>query len=186
MLPYWVCNMAKKYMKMCYIDKLFPKAVWPYNYRVFGIKMKESKSKLFVHCALEVWSALYHDKLFGSDNKNIISYSMAAMVYAKIELKRKVDSQTILTKNKKDRTEYAKTDIPENFNFFRQNIGDGPIPHAHASNRNTLRSKKSIQDGDFVGKTIFFEKNKSCFEDKEGVSTSKKLDNTLSRLEGDI
>jgi hypothetical protein len=25
--PYWVCNMAKKYVKMHHIDKLFPKAV---------------------------------------------------------------------------------------------------------------------------------------------------------------
>jgi chromosome segregation ATPase len=41
--------------------------------------------------ALEVWSALYPDKPFGPNNKNIISYSMAAMVYAEIELKKKVD-----------------------------------------------------------------------------------------------
>jgi hypothetical protein len=62
-----------------------------YNHRVFGIKPSESKSKHFAHRALEVWSTLYPDKPFGPNNKNIISYSMVAMVYAKIELKRKVD-----------------------------------------------------------------------------------------------
>ena len=88
---YWVCNITKKYVKMYHLDKLFPKAVWKYNHRVFGVKLGENKSKHFAHCALEVWSALYPDKSFGLNNKNIISYSMAVMVYAEIELKRKVD-----------------------------------------------------------------------------------------------
>jgi hypothetical protein len=51
---------------------------------------------------------------------------MAAMVYAEIELKRKVDWRTVFTKNKEDRTEYAKADVPNNFSFFRQNVGVGP------------------------------------------------------------
>jgi hypothetical protein len=88
--PLWVCNTAKKYVKMHHIDKL-AKAVWKYNHRVSGVKPGESKSKHFAHRALEVWSALYPDKPFGPNNKNIISYSMAATVYAEIELKRKVD-----------------------------------------------------------------------------------------------
>ena len=46
---------------------------------------KESKSKYFAHCTLEIWTALYPDKLFGPNNKNIISYSMATMVYVEIE-----------------------------------------------------------------------------------------------------
>jgi hypothetical protein len=89
--PLWVCNMAKKYVKMHHIDKLFLEAVWEYNHRVSGIKLGESTSKHFAHRAFEVWSALYPDKPFGPNNKNIISYSMAAMVYIEIELKRKVD-----------------------------------------------------------------------------------------------
>jgi hypothetical protein len=89
--PLWVCNTAKKYVKMHHIDKLFPEAVWKYNRRVSGVKPGESKSEHFAHRALEVWSALYPDKPFGPNNKNIISYSMAAMVYTEIELKRKVD-----------------------------------------------------------------------------------------------
>jgi hypothetical protein len=76
---------------MHHIDKLFPQAVWNYNHRVFGVKPMESKSKHFAHRALEVWSTLYPDKPFGSKNKNIISYSMAAMVYTELVLKRKVD-----------------------------------------------------------------------------------------------
>jgi hypothetical protein len=43
---------------------------------------------------------------------------MAVMVYAEIELKRKVDWRTVFTRNKEDRTEYAKVDVPDNFNFF--------------------------------------------------------------------
>jgi hypothetical protein len=89
--PLWICNTAKKYVKMHHIDKLFPEAVWKYNHRVSGVKSGKNKSKHFAHHALEVWSVLYPDKPFGPNNKNIISYSMAAMVYVEIELKRKVD-----------------------------------------------------------------------------------------------
>jgi hypothetical protein len=118
-----VYNTAKKYVKMHYIDKLFPEAVWNYNHRVSAVKPGENKSKHFAHHALEVWSALYPDKSFGPNNKNIISYSMAAMVYAEIEMKRKVDWRTVLTRNKEDRTEYAKSDVPHNFSFFPKNVG---------------------------------------------------------------
>ena len=91
LLLYWVYNTAKKYMKIYYIDKLFPEVVWSYNHKNFDVKPKQSKSKYFVLRAFEVWSALYPNKFFGLDNKNIISYSVAAMVYAKIELKKMVD-----------------------------------------------------------------------------------------------
>jgi hypothetical protein len=117
-LPYWVCNMAKKYVKMHHIDKFFPHAVWNYNHRVSAVKPSENKSKHFAHHVLEVWSALYPDKPFGPNNKNIISYSMAAMVYTDIVLKKKVDWRTMLTRNKEDRTEYAKADVSDNFSFF--------------------------------------------------------------------
>jgi hypothetical protein len=184
--PLWVCNMAKKYVKMHHIDNLFPEAVWEYNHKVSGVKPGESKSKHFAHHALEVWSALYPDKSFGPNNKNIISYSMAAMVYAEIELKRKVDWRTIFTRNKEDRTEYAKVDVPGNFSFFRQNVGVGPALDAHRANRNTSRSTRTVQDEDSVGKTICFAKSGSRSKDEEGASASRKLDRTLPRLEGDI
>jgi hypothetical protein len=184
--PYWVCNTAKKYVKTHHIDKLFPEALWKYNHRVSGIKQGESTSKHFAHRALEVWSALYPDKHFGPNNKNIISYSMAAMVYAEIELKRKVDWRTMFTRNKEDRTEYAKADVPNNFSFFRQNVGVGPALDARGANRNTSRSTKTVRDEDSVEKTICFAKSGSRSEDEEGASASRKLDSTLPRLEGDI
>jgi hypothetical protein len=124
--PLWVCNTAKKYVKLHHIDKLFPEAVWVYNHRASGVKPKESTSKHFAHCALGVWSVLYPNKPFGLDNKNIISYSMAAMVYVEIQLTRKVDWRTLLTRNKEDRTGYAKADIPDNFTFFSQKVGVRP------------------------------------------------------------
>jgi hypothetical protein len=184
--PLWTCNTAKKYVKMHYIDKLFPEAVWKSNHRVSGIKPGEIKSKYFAHRALEVWSALYPDKSFGPNNKNIISYSMAAMVYAEIELKRKVDWRTVFTRNKEDRTEYAKADVPDNFSFFAQNVRVGPALDARGANRNTSRSTRIVREEDSVGKTICFAKSGSRSEDEEGAGASRKLDRTLRRLEGDI
>jgi hypothetical protein len=108
--------------------------VWNYNLKVSGAKPRENTSKHFAHRALVVWSALYPDKPFGPNNKNIISYSMAAMVYAEIVLKRKVDWRTLLTRNKEDRTEYAEAYIPDNFSLFRQNVGVGPALDAHGAN----------------------------------------------------
>jgi hypothetical protein len=178
--------MAKKYVKMHHIDKLFPEAVWNYNHRVSGVKPSESKSKYFAHRALEVWSALCLDKPFGPNNKNIISYSMVVMVYAEIVLKRKVNWRTVLTRNKEDRTEYAEANVPNNFSFFRQNVGVGTALDACGANRNTSRSIKIVQDEDSVGKAICFAKNGSRSEDEEDASSSRKLDSTLPRLEGDI
>jgi hypothetical protein len=184
--PLWVCNTAKKYVKMHHIDKLFPEAVWKYNHRVSGVKPGESTSKYFAHRALEVWSVLYPDKPFGPNNKNIISYFVAAMVYAEIELKRKVDWRTVFTRNKEDRTEYAKADVPDNFNFFPQNVGVRPALDARGANQNTSRSTRTVRDEDSVGKAICFAKSGSRSEDEEGASASRKLDGTLPRLEGDI
>jgi hypothetical protein len=69
---------------------------------------------------------------------------MAAMLYAELELKRKVDWRTLLTRNKEDRTEYAEKDVPDNFSTFQQNVGVGPALDAHGANRNTSRSAKTI------------------------------------------
>jgi hypothetical protein len=171
---------------MHHIEKFFPEAMWKYNHRVSSVKPGKSKSKYFVHRALEVWSALYPDKPFGSNNKNIISYSMEAMVYVEIELKKKVDWRTVFTMNKEDRTEYAKVDVLDNFSFFLQNVGVRPALDARGANRNTSRSTRTVRDEDSVGKVICFAKSKSRSEDEEGASASRKLDRTLPRLEGDI
>jgi hypothetical protein len=120
------------------------------------------------------------------NNKNIISYSVVAMVYAEIELKRKVDWRTVFTKNKEDRTEYAKADVPDNFSFFTQKVGVRPALDARGANRNTSRSTRTVRDEDSVGKAICFAKSGSMSEDEEGASASRKLDSTLPRLEGDI
>jgi hypothetical protein len=111
---------------------------------------------------------------------------MAAMVYAEIELKRKVDWRTMFTRNKEDRTEYAKADVPNNFSFFQQNVGVGPVLEAHGANRNTSRSTRIVRVEDSVEKAICFAKNGSRSEDEEGASALRKLDRTLLRLEGDI
>jgi hypothetical protein len=111
---------------------------------------------------------------------------MAAMVYAEIELKRKVDWRTLLTRNKEDRTGYAKADIPDNFTFFPQKVGVRLVLDAHGANRNTSRSTRIVRDEDSVEKAICFAKSGSRYEDEEGASASRKLDSTQPRLEGDI
>jgi hypothetical protein len=173
-------------VKLHHIDKFFPEAVWEYNLRASGVKPKENKSKHFTHLALEVWSVLYPDKPFCPNNKNIISYSMAAMVYAEIELKRKVDWRTRLTRNMEDRTGYTKADIPNNFTFFQEKDGVRPALDARGANQNTSRSTRTIRDEDSVGKAICFAKSGSRSENEEGASASRKLDSTQPRLEGDI
>jgi len=184
--PYWSCNTAKKFVKMAHINKLFPENVWKYNQNNFGVKPKESKSKHFAHRALEVWAALYPNKPFGPDNKNIISYSLAAMVYAELELKKKVDWRSVLTRNKEDRTEYSKPDIPDNFSFFQEDVGDGVAPAARGANQNSRRPKKSIRDEDSVGKAICLGKSRTRAEDEEAASASRKLDSAITRLEEDV
>jgi hypothetical protein len=177
---------AKRYVKMYHIEKLFPQAVWNYNHKASGVKPSESTSKHFAHCVLEVWSTLYPHKPFGSKNKNIISYSMVAILYVELELKRKVDWRSLLTRNKGDRTEYVERDVLDNSSTFQQNVGVGPMLNAHGANRNSSRSTKIIWDEDFVEKAICFAKSRSRSEDKEGASASRKLDISLPRLEGDI
>jgi hypothetical protein len=111
---------------------------------------------------------------------------MAVMVYAEIELKRKVDWRTLLTMNKEDRTGYAKANIPDNFTFFQEKDGVRPALDARGANRNTSRSTRTVGDEDSVGKAICFAKSGSRFEDEEDANASRKLDSTQPRLEGDI
>jgi hypothetical protein len=92
----------------------------------------------------------------------------------------------LFTRNKEDRTEYAEADVPNNFSFFRQNVGVGPTLDARGANRKTSRSMKTLRDKDSVGKAICFAKSGSRSEDEEDASASRKLDSTLPRLEEDI
>jgi hypothetical protein len=124
-LQYWTCKTTKKYVKMYHIDKLFPFAVWSYNHNASGVKPSESTSKHFKHWALEVWSALYPERPFGPKNKNIISYSFTAMLYAELVLKRKVDWRTVFTSNLDYRMEYAERDIPDSFGTPATNNEEG-------------------------------------------------------------
>jgi hypothetical protein len=82
-------------------------------------------------------------------------------------------------RNKEDRTEYAKVDVPDNFSFFRQNVGVGPALDARRANRNTSRSTRTVRNKDSVRKAICFAKSRSRSEDEEGASASRKLDSTL-------
>ena len=171
---------------MHHLDKFFPEVVWKYNHKVFGVKPGESKSKYFVLHAFEAWCALYPDKSFGLNNKHIISYFMAVMVCVEIELKRKVEWQIVFTKNKEERTKYAKADVLDNFNFFQQNVRVGHALDARGANRNTSRSTKTIWDEDFVEKIIYFAKSGSRSKNKEGANALRKLDSAMLRLEDDI
>jgi hypothetical protein len=76
--------MARKYVKMCYINKLFARPMWKLNHNVFGVKHGKSILEHFAHQAMEVWCTLYPTKPFGVQNKDIISYSMAVLLYAEL------------------------------------------------------------------------------------------------------
>ena len=87
---------------------------------------------------------------------------MAAMLYVELELKRKVDSQSLLTRNKRDITEYVERDMLDNFSTFQQNVGVGPTLDAYGANQNTSKSTKTIQNKDSMEKKICFAKSGSC------------------------
>ena len=108
------------------------------------------------------------------------------MVYAEVELKRKVDWRIVFTRNKENRTEYAKIDVLDNFSFSNKMLGlDLYLMHVEPI-ENSLKSTKIVQDKDSMEKTICFTNSRSKSKDKEGAIASRKLDSTLRRLEGDI
>jgi hypothetical protein len=57
--------MAKKYVKMSHINKLFPHVVWKLNHKIFEVKPGKSISKHFAHFEMEVWSTLLPTKTIG-------------------------------------------------------------------------------------------------------------------------
>jgi hypothetical protein len=88
---YWSSKTCKKYMKMCHIDKLWPKECHTAHTRGFACRPLTCNDDHFIHRAEEVWRALLGNR---ERSKGLFNYGLVAMVYAELKLERKVDWST--------------------------------------------------------------------------------------------
>jgi hypothetical protein len=59
---YWSSKMCKKYVKMCHIDKLWPKECHAVHTKGFACRPYTCKDDHFIHRAEEVWRALFGNR----------------------------------------------------------------------------------------------------------------------------
>jgi hypothetical protein len=88
---YWSSKMCKKYVKMCHIDKLWPKECYVVHTKGFACRPYTCKDDHFIHRAEEAWRALVGNR---ERSKGLLNYGLVAMVYAELKLERKVDWST--------------------------------------------------------------------------------------------
>jgi hypothetical protein len=91
---YWSSKTCKKYVKMCHIDKLWPKECHAAHTKGFACRPLTCKDDHFIHRAEEVWRALFRNR---ERNKGLLNHGFVAMVYAELKLERKVDWSTYPT-----------------------------------------------------------------------------------------
>jgi hypothetical protein len=91
---YWSSKMYKKYMKVCHIDKLWPKECHAAHTKGFACRPLKCKDDHFIHRAEEVWRALFGNR---ERSKGLLNYGLVAMVYAELKLECKVDWSTYPT-----------------------------------------------------------------------------------------
>jgi hypothetical protein len=80
-----------KYVKMCHIDKLWPKECHAAHTKSFACRPWTCNDDHFIHRAEEVWRALFGNRL---KNKGLFNYGLVVMVYVELKLERKVDWST--------------------------------------------------------------------------------------------
>jgi hypothetical protein len=81
-------------VKMCHIDKLWPKEYHAVHTKGFACRPYTHKDDHFIHRAEEVWQALFGNR---ERNKGLLNYGLVAMVYAELKLEHKVDWSTYPT-----------------------------------------------------------------------------------------
>jgi hypothetical protein len=91
---YWSSKTCMKYVKMCHIDKLWPKECHAAHTKSFACRPWTCNDDHFIHRAKEVWRALFGNR---EKNKGLFDYGLVAMVYAELKLERKVDWNTYPT-----------------------------------------------------------------------------------------
>lgn len=91
---YWSSKTCRKYVKMCHIDKLWPKQHHAVNTKNFACRPLTCNDDHFIHRAEEVWRALFGNR---EKSKGLFNYGLLAMVYAELKLERKVDWSTYPT-----------------------------------------------------------------------------------------
>jgi hypothetical protein len=90
----WSSKTYKKYVKMCHIDKLWPKECYAVHTKSFACRPWTCNDDHFIHRAEEVWRALFGNR---EKSKGLFNYDLVAMVYAELKLERKVDWNTYPT-----------------------------------------------------------------------------------------
>jgi hypothetical protein len=91
---YWSSKTCKKYVKMCHIDKLWPKECHAAHTKSFACRPWTCNDDHFIHRAKEVWRELFRNR---EKSKGLFNYGLIAMVYAELKLERKVDWSTYPT-----------------------------------------------------------------------------------------
>ena len=91
---YWSSKTCKKYVKMCHIDKLWPKKHHTVNTKNLAYRPLTCNDDYFIHRAEKVWRALFGNR---KKSKGLFNYGMLVMVYLELNLERKVDWSTYPT-----------------------------------------------------------------------------------------
>jgi len=112
---YWTFKTCKKYVKMYHIGKLWPRDCHEVNTKNFACKPGMCNDDHFIYHGHEVWQALFGDR---PRSKDYFNYSLLAMVYAELILKRKVDWRTFPT-TARELLQIGRNqkDIPDSFDL---------------------------------------------------------------------
>ena len=107
---------------------------------------------------MEVWSTLYTEKPFGVQNKNIITYFIAAMLYAEFELKWKVYWRSLFTRKKNDKSEYEQRIVLNKFVIDLRDGEVGVVVVVLATNPSSSRSTNVVIDSGSMDPAIRLDK----------------------------
>ena len=137
-------RLCRQYVKMYHIDKLWPWESHARHTTDFSCKPLTCKNKHFVHRAKEVWRAMFGGK---SMSKGYINYSLASMVYAELQLHKKVDWSTFQTKKKNPLLlQINQKDIPDSWPQETEPLQETTI----LQNPTTLTTVASVSTGPLI------------------------------------
>ena len=91
---YWSSKTYKKYVKMCHINKLWPKECHMAHTKSFACRPGTCNNDHFIHQAEEAWRVLFGN---WKKSKGLFNYGLVVMVYTELKLEHKVDWSTYPT-----------------------------------------------------------------------------------------
>lgn len=139
----WTGGLAKKYVKMYHIDKLFPVHVHELHHRQKGVKAETCTHNHFVHRANEVHAVLFPGR---QHSKGFIKYGFAAMLYAEVILKRTMDWRTVPMKRSVDKTKHPHPHVPDTY------MGPTAEGSAHNGQRSPRVNTMALVEASVVGR----------------------------------